>query len=103
MSKLLLEISFLGTAYHGYQVQPNANTVQQRLNIASKSLFGVDCDIVGCSRTDSGVHANQFFVTVCEAGRNSLYTNISSKKIPQALSFYLPDDISVRSKVLHQK
>ncbi len=99
MSKLLLEISFLGTAYHGYQVQPNANTVQQRLNIASKSLFGVDCDIVGCSRTDSGVHANQFFVTVCEAGRNSLYTNISSKKIPQALSFYLPDDISVRSAV----
>lgn len=87
----------MGTAYHGYQVQPNYNTIQQELNMASKSLFGVDCDIVGCSRTDSGVHANQFFATVCEMGKSSLDTNIKAEKISQALSFYLPNDISVRN------
>ena len=95
MSKILLEISYLGTAYCGYQVQPNAPTVQQKLNEAAKALFGFDCDIIGCSRTDSGVHANQFCATVSEAGKSYLDTNIPVEKIASALSFYLPNDISV--------
>ncbi|MBQ8818674.1 MAG: tRNA pseudouridine(38-40) synthase TruA [Clostridia bacterium] len=95
--KILLDLSFLGTAYCGYQVQPNAPTVQQQLNFAAKSLFGYDCDIIGCSRTDSGVHANHFFATVSEKGKKALQTDIAVEKIPKALNFYLPNDISVNS------
>ena len=60
MKKILLRLSYLGTAYCGYQVQPNGVSVQQKLNEATKALFGFDCDIVGCSRTDSGVHAKNY-------------------------------------------
>ena len=95
--KILLRISFLGTNYCGYQVQPNGETVQQKLNEATKQLFGYDCDIVGCSRTDSGVHANEFCVTVTKKKESFLLTGIPTHKIPQALSVRLPEDISVTS------
>lgn len=93
--KILLKISYLGTAYCGYQVQPNGVSVQQMLNKAAKEVFGTDCDIVGCSRTDSGVHANLFCATVSEAGKGTLDTAIPIEKVPAALSAHLPEDISV--------
>lgn len=95
MKKILLHISFLGNTYCGYQVQPNAPTVQQKLNEAARLLFGFECDVVGCSRTDSGVHANMFCATVSKKAEDELVTSIPTDKIPQALSFYLPHDISV--------
>ena len=95
MMKLLLKIRYLGTHYCGYQVQPNAVSIQQRLNEATKALFGYDCDIVGCSRTDSGVHANMFCATVARRGTEGLDTAIPADRIPQALSAHLPWDISV--------
>ena len=95
--KILLRISFLGTEYCGYQVQPNGVSVQQRLNEAAKDLFGYDCDIVGCSRTDSGVHANEFYVTVSKKGESFIETSIPAEKVAQAMSVRLPDDISVLS------
>lgn len=93
--KILLYIAFLGTNYCGYQIQPNGVTVQQKLNEAAKALFGYDCDIVGCSRTDSGVHANCFCATVSKKGANELVTSIPTEKIPLAISNHLPYDISV--------
>ena len=95
--KILLRIAFLGSAYCGYQVQPNGVTVQQKLNEAAKDLFGYACDVVGCSRTDSGVHANEFCVTVAKKGEGAIITSIPAEKIPQALSVRLPKDISVLS------
>lgn len=95
--KILLRIAFLGKAYCGYQVQPNGITVQQRLNEAAKDLFGYDCDIVGCSRTDSGVHANEFYVAVSKKGEGFIETSVPTDKIPQAMSVRLPSDISVLS------
>ena len=95
MSKIFLDISYLGTAYRGYQVQGDAPTVQKKLNEAAKALFGVECDVVGCSRTDSGVHANQFCVTVTEKGKDFLETKVPLEKIASALNFYLPCDIAV--------
>lgn len=95
--KILLRIAFLGKAYCGYQVQPNGITVQQRLNEAAKDLFGYDCDIVGCSRTDSGVHANEFYVAVSKKGESFIETSIPTEKIAQAMSVRLPNDISVLS------
>ena len=93
--KILLRLSFLGSAYCGYQVQPNGVSVQQKLNEAAKQLFGYDCDIVGCSRTDSGVHANEFCVTVTKKKESFIETTIPVSRIPQAMSHWLPSDIAV--------
>ena len=95
--KPLLRIAYLGTAYHGYQVQANGVTVQQKLNEAAADLFGFDCDVTGCSRTDSGVHARDFAVTIAEKGKNGLASAIGADKLPQALNVRLPDDIVVLS------
>ena len=97
--KILLTISYIGTNYCGYQVQPNGVSVQQKLNEAAKKLFGYDCDIVGCSRTDSGVHANCFCATVTKKGESFLPTEIPVAKIPLAMSFWLPEDIAVSSAI----
>ena len=93
--KLLLKISFVGTKYNGYQVQPDKPTVQREMNDTAYRIFGFDCDIVGCSRTDSGVHANEFFVCVSKKGENSLDCTIPMDKVPLAFNSVLPDDISV--------
>lgn len=93
--KLLLKISYLGTHYCGYQVQTNGATVQQKMNQATEAVFGFPCDVVGCSRTDSGVHANEFCLTVAKKGEASLDFSIPMDKIPTALNCRLPADISV--------
>ncbi len=95
--KLLVRIAYLGTKFCGYQIQNGCRTVQGELNAAAKSLFGFDCDVTGCSRTDSGVHANLFCATIAKKGENALETHIDAAKIPAALNAHLPCDISVRS------
>ena len=89
--KYLLKLSYLGTAYSGFQVQPNGDTVQGRLCEAGKTLFGVDCAVTGCSRTDSGVHAKEYYATLAKHGG----TDIPAEKLPRAINTYLPKDISV--------
>ncbi len=93
--KLFLKIAYLGTDFCGYQIQKDKRTVQGELNKAAKELFSYDCDITGCSRTDSGVHANMFCVTVAKRGEHNLVTDIDISKIPRALSAHLPPDVSV--------
>lgn len=94
--KLFIKVSYRGTAYSGYQVQNNAPTVQQKLNEASLAVFGCDCDITGCSRTDSGVHANEFCATITIKNTDSFETKIPLQSIPLAFCAHLPTDISVR-------
>ncbi len=60
MRNLLFTIKFNGADYHGWQVQENAVTVQQTVQDALESIIGKRENIVGCSRTDSGVHANMY-------------------------------------------
>ncbi|MBQ7384069.1 MAG: tRNA pseudouridine(38-40) synthase TruA [Clostridia bacterium] len=93
--KILLHISYLGTNYCGYQIQKNAVTVQQVLCEAAQRVFGVSCDVTGCSRTDSGVHANEFCATVTERGKSGIVTSIPTDKLPLAFVAALPPDISV--------
>lgn len=93
--KLLLYLCYDGSHFCGYQAQKNANTVQQTLNGATKALFGHDCDITGCSRTDSGVHAKMFCATVTDKNAPNLTTTIPVDKIPRALNIHLPDSIAV--------
>ena len=89
MRNLLLTLRYNGTAFHGWQIQPNAVTVQQELCNAFKNISGKDENIIGCSRTDAGVHANMFCCNV------RTECNVSTEKIPDALNFYLPPEISV--------
>ena len=93
--KLFIKVQYLGTNYCGYQVQPNAPSIQQELNKATRTLFGYDCDIVGCSRTDSGVHANEFCATVAQKGTDDLITSLPLERLPLAFSAHLPPDICV--------
>lgn len=91
MRKLLFEVSYRGTAYHGYQVQQNAVTVAETLQNAIETVFKKREGIVGCSRTDTGVHANQYFfhmITECGIPENAAVI---------ALNNCLPNDIAVLS------
>lgn len=63
MDNYLIYLQYVGTRYHGFQIQQNADTVQARLQSALKTTLGSLPDIKGCSRTDSGVHANVYCVS----------------------------------------
>lgn len=95
--KLFLKVVFIGTRYAGWQFQKNAPTVQGELTRACRGLFGFDCDVTGCSRTDAGVHALGFCATVERRGTDGIETAIPAEKIPFALNNRLPSDISVMS------
>ncbi len=61
MQRYFIELSYDGTAYHGWQIQPNAITVQECLDSALSVYFRQPITTLGCGRTDTGVHATQFF------------------------------------------
>ena len=89
MQNLLLVLRYNGTSFHGWQIQPNGSTIQQELCNAFKNLSGNDENIIGCSRTDTGVHANMFCCNV------RTECTVPAEKLPNALNFYLPPEISV--------
>lgn len=92
--KYLLKLSYCGTNYFGFQVQPNANTIQAELMRAAEKIFTAPCLVTGCSRTDSGVHANEYFATVEPSDGGAI---IAPEKLPRALASVLPLDISIMS------
>jgi tRNA pseudouridine38-40 synthase len=59
--RYFLEIAYKGTGYHGWQLQPNAVTVQECVNKAISIILRTSINIVGAGRTDTGVHAAQIF------------------------------------------
>jgi len=58
--RYFIELSFNGTSFHGWQIQPGVETVQGKLNDVFSTLLNQTIDITGCGRTDSGVHAAHF-------------------------------------------
>ena len=87
--KTVLQLSFRGSAYSGWQVQPNAVSVQKTVQDAVEAVLEHDVKLTGCSRTDAGVHANAYICHLdCEA-------HIPCDRLPYAISRLLPDDISV--------
>ena len=58
MQRYFIYFSYDGTAYHGWQVQPGSNSVQQEMQRALSLLMGRDMSVVGAGRTDAGVHAH---------------------------------------------
>ncbi|MBE6799250.1 MAG: tRNA pseudouridine(38-40) synthase TruA [Ruminococcaceae bacterium] len=88
MARRLMTIKYDGSAYCGWQVQPNAVSVQSTVQKALGAVLGTTPDVTGCSRTDSGVHAKMFcfhFDTESE---------IPNDKLVLAVNAHLPEDIS---------
>jgi len=92
MRRILLELCYEGTNFCGWQIQPNGRSVQQTLMNALFMVFGVKIDVTGVSRTDSGVHAQQYF---CHLDIINDAFDIS--KLCPALNFHLPDSVSALS------
>lgn len=89
MRNVLLTLKYDGTNYHGWQIQNNAITVQQVLAEALEKITNQPIMPNGCSRTDTGVHANMF----CCNFKSDLL--IPDKEIVRALNGNLPFDIAV--------
>lgn len=85
----LICLKYDGSNYHGWQRQQNAVTVQQKIEESAEKLFGEKISVSGCSRTDTGVHANCFF---CNFHANKI---IRKENIISGLNHFLPDDIAV--------
>lgn len=88
MPRRLLIIKYDGTAYCGWQVQPNGITVQAVVQSALCEIIQEKVGITGCSRTDAGVHANMFCLHF------DTENVISCEQLVRALNAKLPDDIS---------
>lgn len=87
MHNIKLTLQYDGTAYHGWQTQENAVTVQATVENAIKKLSGARPQLSGCGRTDTGVHAKKY---ICNFKSE---TTIPCDKLPYALNSQLPDDI----------
>ena len=91
MRGYILKIAYKGTDYCGWQVQPNKKTVQSTVQSAIEEAFGVPVSLTGCSRTDSGVHANGFVALV-----SGDIPEIPVEAIPLAINTKLPPDIVIK-------
>ncbi len=94
--KILITLSYVGTGYMGYQLQGDKPTVALMLNRAAKKAFGFECNVTGCSRTDSGVHALGYCATIEPKNKQNQIT-VPIDKVPIALNTALPSDICVIS------
>lgn len=89
LRNLLLTITYDGKAFHGWQIQQNAFTVQEAFQNALSKIIGNEFDIKGCSRTDSGVHANMYCVSLKTAHK------IPAQRLKAALNRWLPLSVAV--------
>ncbi len=88
--KYFAKIKYLGTDFHGFQVQPSQRTVQGVLCEALANVFEASAKVTGCSRTDAGVHANEFCITIeCDSA------TVPPEKLPIAVARFLPNDLSL--------
>ena len=94
MRNIALFLTYLGTAYHGWQMQKNLATVQETLEKAIAMVVGHSVHVTGCGRTDAGVHAKCYVA--------NFYTDatIPMDRLPYALNTHLPPDIVVTKAFL---
>ncbi len=87
--RYFLQLSYSGTNYHGWQIQPNAISVQEVLDKALSTLCGEPVYSLGCGRTDAGVHARDFYAhfDTQKVLSQALITNLNG---------ILPKDISAK-------
>ena len=86
---IMITLSYDGSNYHGWQVHENALTVQEVFQNALEKVLKHKTDIKGCSRTDSGVHANMYAVSFTTSNK------INCGNLILAMNKFLPGDIAV--------
>lgn len=98
LQRYFIELAYDGTNYHGWQIQPNAVSVQEMLNKALSTLLRQPVETLGCGRTDTGVHAKEFYAHFTpqppEGGANVL-TDSPFRGLG-GLNALLPYDIAVK-------
>ncbi len=87
--RYFIELSYNGQNYHGWQKQSNAVSIQETLEKALTLLLGDEILVVGCGRTDTGVHASQFFLHF------DTDKKIDNKELHYKLNAFLPNDIVI--------
>lgn len=89
MRNIALSLMYVGTAYHGWQIQKNGVTVESTLEKALSSVVGYPVKCVGAGRTDAGVHALKYVANFHTT------SSIPCDRLPLAVNTRLPDDIVV--------
>ena len=89
--RFFIELSYKGTNYHGWQVQPNANTIQAEINKALSTILNAKIEVMGAGRTDAGVHAKQMFAHFDYDAEFDIHTIVIK------LNSFLKDDIAIRT------
>jgi len=89
--RYFIELSYKGTNYHGWQVQPESISIQELINKAFSTIFRKQIDVVGAGRTDTGVHAEQLFAHV------DLENEINITDVIYKLNSILPNDIVIEN------
>lgn len=89
--RYFIKIAFNGKNYHGWQIQPDASSVQQTLELALSTILRKDIAIVGAGRTDAGVHAKQIFAHFDFAKA------LQTEELLFKLNSILPKDIAVKN------
>jgi len=87
--RYFIELAYNGTNYHGWQIQPNAASVQETLNKALSTILKTTIDVAGAGRTDTGVHAKQMFAHF------DFDSEINVPQLVHKLNSYLPKDIAI--------
>lgn len=87
--RYFVEFAYKGTNYHGWQVQPNAITVQEEITKAFRLLLSVDVELVAAGRTDAGVHAQKMYAHF------DFHQKIEENKLVAKLNAFLPKDIAI--------
>ncbi|MET3981685.1 tRNA pseudouridine38-40 synthase [Mucilaginibacter sp. UYP25] len=93
--RYFIELAYDGTNYHGWQVQPNAVTVQEVLDKALTTLLRQPIETIGCGRTDTGVHATEYFAHIDVQSINDKSLVIDKR----SLNALLPHDIAIKNIV----
>jgi tRNA pseudouridine38-40 synthase len=92
--RYFIELAYDGTNYHGWQIQPNAVSVQEVLNNALATILREEVETIGAGRTDTGVHARQLYVHFdSESLANSQQSLV---KVVDSLNAIMPRDIAVK-------
>ena len=93
MKNIALRLRYDGSRYHGWQIQKNEISVAQTVEEALEKVLGTRTKVVGCGRTDAGVHALRYCANF------HAETNIPMERMPLAVNSRLPDDIAVTDAV----
>lgn len=96
--RYFIELCYDGTNYHGWQTQPNAVAVQEVLDKALSTVLRQPIETVGCGRTDTGVHASEFFAHFdVETIDDRPWTIDEIANILRSLNSVLPKDIAIKN------